>query len=132
MNDMRLLAEEYDERFRIALAERQKAAEEKAARPGARAVPKPDPERLKASVKRELDADPRLGGAKDMYERIRVAGGLPAIETQRIEGRDLADLQTKLADYVGAGGRFTPFTKCLSLYLPLPALEGVDVVDTPA
>ncbi len=131
VNDMRLLAEEYDERFRIALAERQKAAEEKAARPGARAVPKPDPERLKASVKRELDADPRLGGAKDMYERIRVAGGLPAIETQRIEGRDLADLQTKLADYVGAGGRFTPFTKCLSLYLPLPALEGVDVVDTP-
>jgi len=82
-------------------------------------------------AKRELDADPRLGGAKDMYERIRVAGGLPAIETQRIEGRDLADLQTKLADYVGAGGRFTPFTKCLSLYLPLPALEGVDVVDTP-
>jgi len=131
VNDMRLLAEEYDERFRIALAERQKAAEEKAARPGARAVPKPDPERLKASVKRELDADPRLGGAKDMYERIRVAGGLPANETQRIEGRDLADLQTKLADYVGAGGRFTAFTKCLSLYLPLPALEGVDVVDTP-
>ena len=131
VNDMRLLAEEYDERFRIALAERQKAAEEKAARPGARAVPKPDPERLNASVKRELDADPRLGGAKDMYERIRVAGGLPANETQRIEGRDLADLQTKLADYVGAGGRFTAFTKCLSLYLPLPALEGVDVVDTP-
>lgn len=131
VNDMRLLAEEYDERFRIALAERQKAAEEKAARPGARALPKPDPERLKASVKRELDADPRLGGAKDMYERIRAAGGLPGNETQRIEGRDLADLQTKLADFVGAGGRFTPFTKCLSLYLPLPALQGVDVVDTP-
>ncbi|MCQ4249138.1 dynamin family protein [Pseudomonas stutzeri] len=131
VNDMRLLAEEYDERFRIALAERLKATEEKAARTGARALPKPDPERLKASVKRELDADPRLGGAKDMYERIRAAGGLPGNETQRIEGRDLADLQTKLADFVGAGGRFTPFTKCLSLYLPLPALQGVEVVDTP-
>lgn len=32
---------------------------------------------------------------------------------------------------MGANGKFTPFTKCLSIYLPLPALEGVDVVDTP-
>lgn len=131
VTDMRLLAEEYDQRFQVALAEKHKGAEEKAARPGARALPKPDPERLKASVKRELDADPRLGGAKDMYERIRAAGGLPANETQRIEGRDLADLQAKLGNYVGADGRFTPFTKCLSLFLPLPALQGVDVVDTP-
>ncbi len=125
VNDMRLLAEEYDQRFQIALAEKQKAVEEKTARPGARAMPKPDPERLKASVKRELDADPRLGGAKDMYERIRAAGGLPVKEIQRIEGRDIADLQSKLADYVGAEGRFTPFTKCLLLYLPLPALGNV-------
>lgn len=131
VNDMRQLAEEYDERFQIALAERQKAAEEKAARPGARTVPKPDPERLRKSVKNELDADPRLGGAKDIYERIKKAGGLPSHETQRIEGRDLADLQTKLANYVGADGQFTPFTKCLTLFLPLLSLQGVDLVDTP-
>lgn len=131
VKDMRLLAEEYDERFQIALAERQKAAEEKAARPGARALPKPDPERLKRSVKNELDADPRLGGAKDIYERIKNAGGLPNHATQRIEGHDLADLQTKLANYVGAHGQFTPFTKCLTLFLPLSTLQGVDLVDTP-
>lgn len=131
VKDMRLLAEEYDERFQVALAERQKTAEEKAARPGARTVPKPDPERLKKSVKNELDADPRLGGAKDIYERIKNAGGLPSNEAQRIEGHDLADLQTKLADYVGADGQFTPFTKCLTLFLPLPSLQGVDLVDTP-
>lgn len=133
VNDMRQLAEEYDSRFTVLLAERQKAAEERAARPGARNVSQPDPERLSASVKRELDTDPRLGGAKDMYARICDAGGLgdKGGKTERVDGRDLADLQGKLANYVGSGGRLTPFTKCLTLYLPIPSLQGVDVVDTP-
>ncbi|TEH33794.1 hypothetical protein IPC1320_30120 [Pseudomonas aeruginosa] len=132
VNDMRQLAEEYDSRFTVLLAERQKAAEERAARPGARNVSQPDPERLSASVKRELDTDPRLGGAKDMYARICDAGGLgdKGGKTERVDGRDLADLQGKLANYVGSGGRLTPFTKCLTLYLPIPSLQGVDVVDT--
>ncbi|WGL61570.1 dynamin family protein [Pseudomonas sp. CW003PS] len=133
VNDMRQLAEEYDSRFTVLLAEKQKAAEERAARPGARNVSQPDPERLSASVKRELDTDPRLGGAKDMYARICDAGGLgdKGGKTERVDGRDLADLQGKLANYVGSGGRLTPFTKCLTLYLPIPSLQGVDVVDTP-
>lgn len=133
VNDMRQLAEEYDSRFTVLLAERQKVAEERAARPGARNVSQPDPERLSASVKRELDTDPRLGGAKDMYARICDAGGLgdKGGKTERVDGRDLADLQGKLANYVGSGGRLTPFTKCLTLYLPIPSLQGVDVVDTP-
>ncbi|HEJ3400906.1 TPA: dynamin family protein [Pseudomonas aeruginosa] len=133
VNDMRQLAEEYDSRFTVLLAERQKAAEKRAARPGARNVSQPDPERLSASVKRELDTDPRLGGAKDMYARICDAGGLgdKGGKTERVDGRDLADLQGKLANYVGSGGRLTPFTKCLTLYLPIPSLQGVDVVDTP-
>ncbi|MBH9410551.1 dynamin family protein [Pseudomonas aeruginosa] len=133
VNDMRQLAEEYDSRFTVLLAERQKAAEERAARPGARNVSQPDPARLSASVKRELDTDPRLGGAKDMYARICDAGGLgdKGGKTERVDGRDLADLQGKLANYVGSGGRLTPFTKCLTLYLPIPSLQGVDVVDTP-
>ncbi|KXD25949.1 dynamin family protein [Pseudomonas aeruginosa] len=133
VNDMRQLAEEYDSRFTVLLAERQKAAEERAARPGARNVSQPDPERLSASVKRELDTDPGLGGAKDMYARICDAGGLgdKGGKTERVDGRDLADLQGKLANYVGSGGRLTPFTKCLTLYLPIPSLQGVDVVDTP-
>ncbi|MDF5948110.1 hypothetical protein P4129_18680 [Pseudomonas aeruginosa] len=84
-------------------------------------------------MKRELDTDPRLGGAKDMYARICDAGGLgdKGGKTERVDGRDLADLQGKLANYVGSGGRLTPFTKCLTLYLPIPSLQGVDVVDTP-
>lgn len=131
VKDMQQLAQEYDQRFDVLVAAKVKEAEEKAARPGVRSMPQPDPERIKNSVRRELDADPRLGGAKDMYERIRVAGGFPGSTAQRIEGNDLADLQKKLNDYVGADGRFTPFTKCLTLYLPLPALNGVDVVDTP-
>lgn len=52
-------------------------------------------------------------------------------KTERVVGRDLADLQGRLANYVGSGGRLTPFTKCLTLYLPIPSLQGVDVVDTP-
>lgn len=133
VEDMRLLAEEYDARFQQLFEKTVKEAQEKSARPGARATTASDPERIKKKVTNELNADPRLGGAKDMYARIEAAGGLLTHDNQpqRIDGHDIDDLQQRLSDYVGAKGKFTPFTKCLSLYLPLPALQGVDIVDTP-
>lgn len=133
VEDMHLLAEEYDARFQQLLEKAVKEAQEKAARPGTRATTVSDPERIKKKITNELNADPRLGGAKDMYARIEAAGGLLTHDNQpqRIDGHDIDDLQQRLSDYVGAEGKFTPFTKCLSLYLPLPALQGVDVVDTP-
>ena len=138
IGEMRKLAQDYDEKFERLVQEKLQKPQAKpvgfSTRPAA-PLSSPDPERIKASVRRELDADPQLGGAKDLYERIQKAGGLPAEarigEPRHIKAKNIDDLRGQLPDYVGAEGKFTPFTKCLSLFLPLAALQGMEVVDTP-
>ena len=141
INDMRKLAEDYDQEFKHLTTERFTREREKFnTRPTSignnRPVQEPDIKRIEASVRRELDANPVLGGAKDMYMRIQQAGGLPANavsgKPQTITAQEgIEELLGKLSDYVGAHGKFTPFTKCLSIYLPLNALRDMEVVDTP-
>lgn len=44
---------------------------------------------------------------------------------------ELSALNEVLADYVGAEGRFTPIVKSSCLTLNLPALENMEIIDTP-
>lgn len=44
---------------------------------------------------------------------------------------DISELLGRINDYVGAEGRFTPLVESSELALPLPALEGIEIVDTP-
>lgn len=37
----------------------------------------------------------------------------------------------KLQEYVGVGGRYTPITKNTNLYLNIPTLRGIEIIDTP-
>ena len=39
--------------------------------------------------------------------------------------------QEDLLEYVGAGGRYTPFVKYLELTFNLPLLKGIEIIDTP-
>jgi len=41
------------------------------------------------------------------------------------------ELLGRIKDYVGAGGRFTPLVENSELALPLPGLDGIEIVDTP-
>ncbi|MBY0410933.1 MAG: dynamin family protein [Burkholderiaceae bacterium] len=134
IENMRKLAGDYDREFDRLVQEKLEKAQIRPAGLGARPAQAIDPERIAASVRRELDANPVLGGAKDLYEsikRIQQSGGLPTQKSQPIAAKNIEDLQGKLGDYVGANGKFTPFTKCLSIFLPLPALRDLEVVDTP-
>lgn len=133
--EMARLATEYERelkvRFEARLAQQHARPHTFGGRP---AVPM-DPERLLLTVRRELDQDPQLGAAKDMHDRIQQAGGMPTQwangEAIQLEADSIEALRERLADYVGANGRFTPFTNCLRLYLPFSGLTNLEVVDTP-
>jgi hypothetical protein len=48
-----------------------------------------------------------------------------------INAENRNDLSEKLKEYVGSGGRFTPIVKSSELALDIPALENVEIIDTP-
>lgn len=132
IENMRERALDYDREFELRVKERLEKTQARVPRLGGRAVlAAPDPERIKAAVRRELDDDPALGGSKKLFDDIQSAGGRPPKAPLRIEGKETRALLGKLGDYVGAQGKFTPFTKCMSIYLPLEALKNLEVVDTP-
>ncbi len=89
--------------------------------------------RLRELAKKEADKeDPVRFAGWQLSESIRKAGGIEKLpEEERIECKDIHDLRGLLADYVGAHGRRTPFTKCLHLELPFERLRDLRVVDTP-
>lgn len=132
IENMRQRAQDYDREFERRMKDRLEKTQARPPKFGARPAPAaPDPVRLEAIVRRELDDDPTLGGSKRLFEDIERAGGLPPRSSQHIEGKDIQALLGKLGDYVGAAGKFTAFTKCMSIYLPLEPLKDLEVVDTP-
>lgn len=48
-----------------------------------------------------------------------------------LTGDSIEDLNSELTQYVGASGKFMPFTRELVLGLPLLSLQGIEVIDTP-
>ncbi len=133
--EMARLAAEYERELKTRIETRLAQHQERLDKASGPPIPPLDPDRLEQTVRRELDQDPQLGAAKDMHERILKAGGLPAQwargEAIQLEAESIETLRLRLADYVGANGKFTPFTNCLRLYLPLPGLKDLEVVDTP-
>ncbi|RRD41765.1 hypothetical protein EII18_07740 [Comamonadaceae bacterium OH3737_COT-264] len=125
-------AEEYDQRFQSLLEEKRQQFESRPKRPGALA-PVFDENRQKEQIRRKLNTEaPHLDGAKALYEEIKSnSHRMPDASVQRVEAHSVEALQEKLNDYVAAKGQFTAFTKCLNVYLPLPALQNLEVVDTP-
>lgn len=50
---------------------------------------------------------------------------------REIKATSQDDLMGRLSDYVGAGKKYTAYTKSVTLYLPEEGLKGIEVVDTP-
>lgn len=68
----------------------------------------------------------------ELWRDVQSAGGIGGRPNEeRIECKNIDELRGQLADYVGARGKHTPFTKCLHLELPLETLRNLCVVDTP-
>ncbi len=84
---------------------------------------------VKKAIQRQFVSDAEVS-SWEQYERIKSVG-IEEFENKEIKGDSISQIQEKLQDYVGSSGKYMPFTKSVSLTLPIENLKGVEIVDTP-
>ncbi len=89
-------------------------------------------EKARRIAKSELEKDTKLVSSHDQYERMKKSG-LTNTETKdsRIQANSLEELNQKLLQFVGANGKFMPYTKAVGISLNNPNLKDLEVIDTP-
>ncbi|GAA7368535.1 dynamin family protein [Helicobacter pylori] len=83
-------------------------------------------------AKDKLKGDEKLVSSYDQYEKMKKSG-LINTETldPRIQANSLQELNQKLLQFVGADGKFMPYTKAVQISLNNPNLKDLEVIDTP-
>ncbi|WQY46175.1 dynamin-like GTPase family protein [Helicobacter pylori] len=83
-------------------------------------------------AKNELEKDARLVSSYDQYEKMKKSGLLNTENLDpRIQANSLQDLNQKLLQFVGADGKYMPYTKAVQISLNNPNLKDLEVIDTP-
>ncbi len=89
-------------------------------------------EKAKGIAKSELEKDTKLVSSYDQYEKMKKSGLINTeTEDPRIQANSLEDLNQKLLQFVGANGKFMPYTKAVQISLNNPNLKDLEVIDTP-
>ncbi len=88
--------------------------------------------RAERIAKDTLKGDEKLISSHDQYERMKKSGSLNT-ETKdpRIQANSLQELNQKLLQFVGADGKYMPYTKAVQISLNNPNLKDLEVIDTP-
>lgn len=88
--------------------------------------------RAERIAKSELEKDARLVSSHDQYEKIKKSGSLNTENLDpRIQANSLQELNQKLLQFVGADGKYMPYTKAVQISLNNPNLKDLEVIDTP-
>ncbi|WP_187884042.1 dynamin-like GTPase family protein [Helicobacter pylori] len=88
--------------------------------------------RAERIAKSELEKDTRLVSSHDQYEKIKKSGLLNTEKLDpRIQANSLQELNQKLLQFVGANGKYMPYTKAVRISLNNPNLKDLEVIDTP-
>ncbi len=87
-------------------------------------------EKARRTAKNILNEDTKLVSSHDQYERMKKSGLINDLET-RIQADSLEELHQKLYQFVGANGKFMPYTKAVQISLNNPNLKDLEVIDTP-
>ncbi|WP_208362109.1 dynamin family protein [Helicobacter pylori] len=88
--------------------------------------------RAERIAKNELEKDTKLVSSYDQYEKIKKSGSLNTENLDpRIQANSLQELNQKLLQFVGADGKFMPYTKAVQISLNNPNLKDLEVIDTP-
>ncbi|WP_164859481.1 dynamin-like GTPase family protein [Helicobacter pylori] len=89
-------------------------------------------EKARRTAKNTLNEDTKLVSSHDQYEKMKKSGLLNT-ETldPRIQANSLQELNQKLLQFVGANGKFMPYTKAVQISLNNPNLKDLEVIDTP-
>ncbi len=83
-------------------------------------------------AKRELEKDTKLVSSHDQYEKMKKSGLINTEKLDpRIQANSLEELNQKLLQFVGADGKFMPYTKAVQISLNNPNLKDLEVIDTP-
>ncbi|WQU19810.1 dynamin-like GTPase family protein [Helicobacter pylori] len=83
-------------------------------------------------AKNELEKDTRLVSSHDQCERMKKSGSLNTKNLDpRIQANSLQELNQKLLQFVGADGKYMPYTKAVQISLNNPNLKDLEVIDTP-
>ncbi len=88
--------------------------------------------RAERIAKNELEKDTKLVSSYDQYEKIKESGLLNTKNLDpRIQANSLQELNQKLLQFVGADGKYMPYTKAVQISLNNPNLKDLEVIDTP-
>ncbi|MBM0604210.1 dynamin family protein [Helicobacter pylori] len=88
--------------------------------------------RAERIAKNELEKDTKLVSSHDQYEKIKESGSLNTKNLDpRIQANSLQELNQKLLQFVGADGKYMPYTKAVQISLNNPNLKDLEVIDTP-
>ncbi|WP_033739623.1 dynamin-like GTPase family protein [Helicobacter pylori] len=88
-------------------------------------------EKAERIAKNALRGNDKLVSSHNQYEKIKTSGiNLKNIDT-RIQANSLGELNQKLLQFVGANGKYMPYTKAVQIYLNNPNLKDLEVIDTP-
>ncbi len=88
--------------------------------------------RAERIAKNKLNDDARLVSSYDQYERMKKSGLLNTENLDpRIQANSLQELNQELLQFVGADGKYMPYTKAVQISLNNPNLKDLEVIDTP-
>ncbi|MGL2632480.1 dynamin family protein [Helicobacter pylori] len=89
-------------------------------------------ERAERIAKNELEKDIKLVSSHDQYEKMKKSGSLNTKNLDpRIQANSLQELNQKLLQFVGADGKYMPYTKAVQISLNNPNLKDLEIIDTP-
>ncbi|WRG08738.1 dynamin family protein [Helicobacter pylori] len=88
--------------------------------------------RAEQTAKNALNEDTRLVSSYDQYEKMKKSGLFNTEKLDpRIQANSLEELNQKLLQFVGADGKYMPYTKAVQISLNNPNLKDLEVIDTP-
>ncbi len=88
--------------------------------------------RAERIAKDKLKDDTRLVSSYDQYEKMKKSGSLNTKNLDpRIQANSLQELNQKLLQFVGADGKYMPYTKAVRISLNNQNLKDLEVIDTP-
>ncbi|GAA7467372.1 dynamin family protein [Helicobacter pylori] len=88
-------------------------------------------ERAERIAKTALNENAKLVSSHDQYERMKKSGLInPKDLETRIQAGSLEELNQKLLQFVGANGKYMPYTKAVQISLNNPNLKDLEVIDT--
>ncbi|MBM2778662.1 dynamin-like GTPase family protein [Helicobacter pylori] len=89
-------------------------------------------EKARRIAKNTLNEDTKLVSSYDQYEKMKKSGSLNTKNLDpRIQANSLQELNQKLLQFVGADGKYMPYTKAVQISLNNPNLKDLEVIDTP-